>query len=629
MASGGSELTGNHYLSVPRIEHDDAAIPTLTALHSALAGLLAWSGDPLLRPRFRSEGSDLALGGARWERIDRWIPRVRARLGEELELTLTLCAPAGYDPLVRGACIEIEVRNAGSRDRQLEIGLDVSWRETLLHVRTGRPLAAADRLVTSGAEPGLALEVGAVPFAAALALLPGGDASAAFLHVGGERRDIGRLALEHVRAPGAAIRAELVQSLTIGARRSARTAFFLGLGRDRDSAFATAAHLRRLGTETLLREGRFALSQLARKADDPGVNELLNRNLLFNHFFAVGRGLDDDRLHAVASRSPLHGTTAIYSERDALAWTLPALTLNDPLLGRELLLRAFEAFSGAPGQPERYIDGGILAPGRVLDQLLLYPLALDRFVRESDDTSLLDEPLVQDVLREIDGALYDSLHRDVLLARTELLASGDIADFPYPTIGNVLLWAYCGALPRIWRGLEGEPPPAFADAAEEVAAAIWQRCTVPVDGLPVLVSSTNLQGDAAVYDDPAFSLVMLPSLQFCERDDPIWRNTMELLRSPAYPLWRATAAFPGLGARTTPGSGSVAALCCELLGPGRDAALRTLRALQLTDGVAAERYDFEDGSTSGGAHAAALAGFLAWALDRGAPPRARGRRRRA
>lgn len=624
MAAG--ELTGNHYLSLPHIAHGDAAIPSITALHTALAGLVAWSGEPLLRPHFRAGDTILPITDPRWDRVDRWIPRMRTRLSADLEATLIFCAPGGYDPLVRGAFIDIELRNSGGQERTIDVELAVSWQQTRLHVRSARPLGGADRLATLADTPGLALEAGTVPFAAALALLGGVEAR---YHVADAGPDADPMAAEHVARDGATMRADIVQPLRVGARRSVRTTFYLGLGRDRDSALATAAHLRRLGPESLLRQARFALSQLVRKAEDPNLNELLNRNLLFNHFFAVGRGLDDDRLHVVASRSPAHGTTAIYCERDALAWTLPALTLNDPLLAREVLLRAFEVFSGAPGQPERYIDGGILAPGRIIDQLLLYPLALDRYTRETDDPSLVDEPLVQDVLREIDGALYDALHREVLLAGTELLVSGEVADFPYATMGNVLLWAYCRALPRIWRGADDEPPSAFVDAADEVAAAVWQRCTVAVDNAPVLVSSTNLQGDAAVYDDPVFSLVLLPWLQFCEGDDPIWRNTMELLRSPAYPLWHGAGRFPGLSTRTTPDAGSLAGLCCELLGPRRDAALRTLGTLRLTDGVAAERFDFEDGSTRGGPHAAALAGFVAWALDRGAPPRTRTRRRRA
>lgn len=621
----GRELTGNHYIAFPAIGQAGAAIESVTAVHSALAGVLEWAGDPLLRVQVEIDGAPQPLDGLQWERVDRWIPRARARL-QDCELTLTLCAPAGYDPLVRGAFLDVELRSAASRERRVSVSAQVHWSAARLHVRGGRALPDPRRIVASGHTPGLALEVGRVPFGAALAMA-GGEAGTSQL--AGRAPELTPLTGEDelVARGDEALVAALVQEGGLPAKRSTRFTFYLGLGRDRDSALATTRHLRRLGPDGLLRRARFALSQLVRRTEDAGVTELLNRNLLFNHFFAVGRGLDDDRLHAVSSRSPLHAATASFNERDALQWTLPALTLNDPLLARELLVRSYEVFSGAPAQPRRYIDGGILEPGFVLDQLLAYPLALDRYVREADDEPLLDDPIIQDVLREIDSSLYNRLHRDVLLAESELLNAAEACDFPYPTMGNVLLWSYCNALPRIWKGGEGEPPPSFEGAAEEVAAAIWQRCTVDVDGVPVLVSSTNLQGDAAVYDDPTASLALLPYLKFCEAEDPIWRNTMELLRSPSYPLWHGSAKHPGLASRLVPGSAALAALCCELLGPGRERALRTLRSLQLTDGVACELYDPATGSAAGGEHAAALAGFLAWALDRGAPAPPRKKKR--
>ena len=620
------ELTGNHYISFPAIERDGAAVPSVTALHSALAGLVEWQGDPLLACDVRIDGVPQSLRSLEWQRLDRWIPQAHARLDADCELTLTVCAPGGYDPLLRGACIDIELRSTSGRERAVTVALDVHWQAARLHVRSPRSLPGSRRVASTAHAPGLALEVGQVPFGAALAIT-GSDGNPRCT-AGVEGGAV--VALEgdaEVVGDAGPLVGRIEQAGTLPAKRRTRFTFFLGLGRDRDSALATAHQLGRLGAEELLRRGRFALSQLVRRSEDTGLTELLNRNLLFNHFFAVGRGLDDDRLHALASRSPLHGETASFNERDALSWTLPALTLNDPLLARELLMRAFEAFSGAPAQPARYLDGGILEPGFVLDLLLAYPLALARYARDADDESAIDDPVVQDVLREIDGALYDQLHPEVLLAGTELLNPRDPADFPYPTFGNVLLWAYSRALPRVWRGAEGEPPPSFDGAADEVAAAIWQRCTVDVEGLPVLVSSTDLHGQAAVYDDPDASLALLPYLGFCEATDPIWRNTMELLRSGAYPLWHGAAPFPGLATRAAPAEASLAGLCAELLGPGRDRALRTLRSLELEDGVASERYDPQTGRSSAGPHAAALAGFLAWALDRGAPPTKRKRRR--
>jgi hypothetical protein len=63
-----------------------------------------------------------------------------------------------------------------------------------------------------------------------------------------------------------------------------------------------------------------------------------------------------------------------------------------------------------------------------------------------------------------------------------------------------------------------------------------------------------------------------------------------------------------------PAEPSLAALCSDLLTHRKDAALRTLRALKLTDGIASDRYDAATGASAGATHAAALAGFLAWTL---------------
>lgn len=624
----GRELTGNHYLSFPVVEQRGAEIPQVGALHSALAGLLSWRGEPLLRPMLEVDGRAVDLGGLAWERLDRWIPQARGRIDSDCEVTLTLCAPAGYDPLIRGAFLDLQVHSTSARPRTARAVLEVHWRGTDLHVRVGRPLAGDMRLAGCAAVSGLALEVGRVPFGAALAV--GGKDAGARVFAGGEGSELAERQGEWECAgqPGRALVARVMEEAELPAKRTTRFTFFLAVGRDRDSALAGLPHLARLGPDWLLRRGRLALSQLVRKAEHPALTELLNRNLLFNHFFALGRGLDDDRLHAVASRSPLHVPAASFNEREALLWTLPAVTLCDPFLARELLLHAFEVFSGAPAQPARYIDGGILAPGFVLDQLLAYPLALDRFAREAEDESVIADPLVQEVLREIDAALYNRLHREVLLAETELLSTSEPADFAYPTFGNVMLWAYAQALPRIWQAEEGEAPAGFDGAGEEIAAAIWQHCTVGVDGVPVLVSSANLSGDAAVYDDPNASLGLLPYLGFCEPDDPLWRNTMELLRSSAYPLWHGNSPHPGLAGRGTPASASLAALAGELLGPERERAIRTLRALQLADGVASDQYDLITGYTTAGPHAAALAGLVAWALDRGAPAPVRSKRKR-
>src|SRR5690606_29448063 len=151
----------------------------------------------------------------------------------------------------------------------------------------------------------------------------------------------------------------------------------------------------------------------------------LNRNLVFNLFYGLGRAIDDDRLYPIASRSPLCAAAAVFNEREALLWSLPALLLADSHVAREALIRAFEQYSHRPGEHMHYLDGVLLAPGFALGQLCAYVLALDRYVRETRDETILDEPIVQDVLRELDANIFGRLHPETFVCATELLPSGE------------------------------------------------------------------------------------------------------------------------------------------------------------------------------------------------------------
>jgi hypothetical protein len=238
------------------------------------------------------------------------------------------------------------------------------------------------------------------------------------------------------------------------------------------------------------------------------------------------------------------------------------------------------------------------------------------------DANFAEEPLVRQILHELDEACWERLNPEIFLAATEVLPGGERADHPYCSFDNVMLWRLCRSLAKLWPanppatepGARG-PALRLRNADEEVHAAFWQRFTTEVDGLQVIACTSDLSGHTAVYDDPAGSLRLLPFFGFCAEDDPIWSNTMELLHSPAYPLWLGTSRHPGLAGRSRPREASFAALCSDLLSTRRTAALETLRSLELPSGVACETWDPETGRVASGPFAAALAGYLVWALQ--------------
>jgi uncharacterized protein len=619
MTDESAELTGNDYISIPSITRT-CVMDGLTILHGGLGGLIEWTGidadAPLFRPELLVDGAPVSLAVATWRRLDRWIPVFQLNLPDGLALEGTVCAPGGY-PAGRGALLRFELENRGRTNHRIALRLHIIWGSTNLWIATGRRLEGVHRLLFDGSCLCLESRNGRGP---ALALC---STHALALAGGTQPARLGELPAGAVlEAPnGTPLYAMAEQTFTVQPNRRGTACFFIGAGRERDGACASATNLRRAGPDRWLRQARLELARILRAGEDAQRSELLNRNLLFNRYFAVGRGIDDDRLYLIRSRSTRCPAPALFNEREALFWTIPALIVADAGVAREAIFRVFDTFSERAGEYLRYIDSGAYDPAFVLDQLLLYPWIADYYIRTSGDQSLLDEPLLRQVIIEADSALFLRLHAQHMLCSTDLLPSGDVTDHPYPTLGNVLLWVFCDALSRLWTRGADEPPLRFEGAASEVAAAVWQHCTTEVDGIAVLASSANLEGEAAVYDDPAGTLALLPFFGFCPTDDPLWTDTMEFLRSRRYPLWR-DGGVPGLATRSDRAHARLAALCADLLGPAQQEALQRLTRLRFPAGVAAGGYATDGGDVVEPYHAA-LAGFLAWTMPRAQVQRAR------
>jgi uncharacterized protein len=614
-----TDLTGNDYVSISSVRAD-GSLDGVTVLHGAMAGLVEWSGGgpdaPLMRPTVRIDDVAVPIAAARWRRLDRWIPTFTTTLDDGSVVSGMVCAPGSYPP-ARGFLVRIEIENRGRSTRHARIELDVDWQHTRLWIATPRPLSGMNHFHADTEAGLLVLEA------------DGGHGPALAISGSGHTALTAGTGAEVPAAHGTPLRFQLAQMLEVTSQRRAAATFFVGVGRERDGAIAACRTLKRAGADALVRQARLDLSHTLRAAQDHRWAELLNRNLVFCRYFAAGRGIDDDRLYLVRSRSSHCREPGLFNEREALFWTIPALIVADPSIAREAILRALELFSERSGEYLRYLDGGAFDAGFVLDQFMLYPWVLDHYMTATGDTSLGDEPLAQQVILEADTTAFMRLHPQHMLGSTELLPSGEPADYPFPTVANALLRSVSVALDRLPWPAPPEPPARLRGAAAEITAAVWQHCVTEVDGQSVLASSADLEGRAAIYDDPAMSLVLLPFLGFCADDDPVWTGTMEFLRSRRYPLWR-DGRVGGLAGRSDPTTPRFSALCADLLGPAAQDALDRLLRLRLPGGVAAAAYDPASGEGTL-PHDAALAGFLAWALVRAAepPPRAQsGKRRR-
>jgi len=569
------QVTGNHWVSLPCVHPVDGSVHALGVLHrgarsavefAGQADFLDGTGEPLARPVLRVDGArvELAQGGIAWERAFHWLPTFTATVGD-LIVRGTIFAPYGLDADIAGAVYALAVENRGSDTRQVSLALEGTLGHRQVRVRTPRALEDASR-VSAGADGVVILEGANAPGLAALALAGDEECS---VHLRGEE------------APGYAI--ERVTELAPGARVDC--AFYLAAGPERDGAQAILGVLRRRGWRALLAATRDALRALEQSTGAESVDLLVNRNLLFAYFYGVARALDDAQYYLVRSRVPWHPAGVTIRDWEALCWTIPAVQLADPPLARELILRACEVHGYAPGQGTHYFDGTLFEPGFTLEGCAAYAIAVDRYIRDTNDDRIVEEPVLADTLYLSNDDLTARRDKDHPLYHTEVTLGGVPAPLPFTLHGNAVV-AY--ALECLKRTLDEEAAKALQDA-EGVRAAL-RRHFAPGGAKSTFVAASDLGGKVSEHDDPVGSALWLPLYETVERSDSTYRRTAKRITSPEV----------------------LAQQLARLMGPDASEVLGWLRRAALSLGVAAGRVDAEGNATADGGDAP-LAGLLAYA----------------
>jgi hypothetical protein len=566
------QLTGNHWLAIPCIHPADGSIHALGVVHRGARAAVEFAGGAdfvaggapaLLKPVIEIDGRvhDLAAGTMVWERALEWLPTFTCTLGDVV-VRGTIFAPYGRDADLAGAVYAITLESRGEA-RAVRVRLEGTLGHRQLRVRTPRP--ADDASLVSCGSPGLVLlEGSAQPGLAAMAVTADDEAELAI-------------------ADG---RFSLTRMLALPAGGHADTAFFLAAGPERDGAEATVAVLRRRGWRSLLAGTRDALQQLEQSTGSEGVDRLINRNLLFAYFYGVARALDDAHYYLVRTRAPWHSAGVTVRDWDALMWTLPAVQLADAGLARELLLRMCELHGYAPGRGVHYLDGTLFEPGFALEGVAAYPIAVDRYARDTGDGAIVDEPAIGDALYLANDDLRDRRDRRFPLYSSEVTPGNTPVVLSFTLHANA---AAAQALEILRRTLDEETSRSVEDPAA-VRAAIRRHFAPERDQKATLRASIDLVGEYSAEDEPSASAVWLPLYETLDRNDSLYRRTVKAIPRERSALVREIG---------------------RLLGPDAEQVLQWLRHAPLHGGVAAEFVD-DAGVATGNAGDAALSGLLAW-----------------
>lgn len=571
------QVTGNHWLSLPCIHPHDGAIHAVGLLHrgarsavefAGAEGFVDGQGPALARPVIRVDGVEveLARAGIAWERALHWLPTFTSIVGD-LVVRGTVFAPFGQDADIAGAVYTLAFENRGKRPVQLEVGLDGTLGHRQLRVRTPRAAEDAHR-VREAAGGVVILDGVAVPGIAALALAADGDA---------------RVALGDGAAPTYAI----TRALTLGAGERTEQAFYIAAGPERDGAEATVGVMRRRGWRALLTITRDTLRLLEQSTGMDSLDALINRNLCFAYFYGVGRALDDAQFYLVRSRAPWCAWGVTVRDWEALAWTVPAVQLVDPPLARELILRACELHGYAPGRGVHYLDGTLFEPGFTLEGCASYAVATERYIRETGDDQIVEEPILADTLYATSDDLASRRDEQHPLYHTEVTLDRRPAAHPFTLHGNAVV-AY--ALDALSRTLDEEAAAEIQNPAA-VRAALRRHFSVGGEAKSTLAAATDLEGKHDLDDDPVGSALWLPMWEAIERTDSLYRRT----------------------AKRLPETDRLVLRIARLFGPEAGETLEWLRVAPLYQGLAAERVD-ERGAAIGDGGDAALSGLLAYAV---------------
>ena len=526
------------------------------------------TSQPLARLGFSVNGTpvSLARSGLAWERAMEWLPTFTGS-AESLVIRGTVFAPYGRDADTAGAVYAIAVENRGSVDADVTITLDGTLGYRQLRVRTSRPFED-EHVAMQAPDDVVVLKGAALPGLVALAI--GSDGAAEV----------------EVRSEAAAY--SIRRTVRIAPGQHADVAFYIAAGPEQDGAHATVSVMRRRGWRELLSATRDALRDLEQTTGHEALDRIINRNLLLAYFYGVGRALDDAHFYLVRTRTPWHGRGVTFREWESLTWTLPAVQLADSALARELILRACEVHGYSPGSGVRYLDGTLFEPGFCLEGAASYALAVDRYIRETNDDQIVEEPILADTLYLASDDIAARRNAGVPLYATEVAPSGNPAPLPYTLHGNAVA---AQALDVFRRTLDEQTARDVQDP-EAVRAALKRHFSRDREGKPTYASAIDLNGNAVMDDDPLASVYWLPVYDVVDRNESTYRRTVRSASSDHRFLVQQ---------------------CARLLGPEAADVMQWVRRAPLDDGFAAEQTD-DAGRAQGNGGDASVAGLLAHTL---------------
>ncbi len=586
--------TGNTQVSLPQINEQNAAIEDITFLHMGLKGLVDIRGDeqqPLMRPFVKIGRQEQPLTNLFWQRKGYWVPTFNARCGA-LAVLGTILAPVNE----RGFIYRLTYKNTSDTELTAQLGLVGRFASAWHCINEDKQLNGTKKGYHSNWNHSIVLDF--TMGSALFSLAPMAS----------------REVYSDFTAANDAIDYTLSCEITLKPAEEQTLEFFWGIGFEEVASCTSAKEMLRQGWAYEYTRTLKWLKQRAKDFNDDTLNQIYNLNLFFNLFYATGVTIDTEELVLVTSRSPLYYVSAAYWDRDSLLWSFPAVLNADEKHARAMLDYVFTRQIKNVGVHSRYIDGTVLEPGFELDELCAPVLALAAYFKATGDAQYLKQEHIVKGINHILAVLEEKKHPSIHLYETFLQPTDDMHIYRYLTYDNVLVWRILKDISAMFADILPQKLLCELSAqADRVQHAIFAHCVKTEKGKRIFCWSTDLDGHYDIYDEPPGSLQLLAFRGFCQQDDEVFQNTVELIRSGDYQYSFAGFPIAEIGCPHAPHPWILSVANSLILGR-KEHCRDILSKTNMDNGIACESVNEVTGECETGAAFATCAGFLAYAI---------------
>ena len=566
-------LTGNDFIAVPDIS-DTGAIRSINVLSMKENGLIELKGDPFITPSIYIDGK--IAGAVSFIYREYWIPEFRFSCGKA-DVVLTILTPHGH----KGFCMAFSVTSRTDDQIDAEIRFEVSLSHLVHTVNESKEIEVGKKVRKSSWEDDFMIEtfIG-TPFLCFAAM--GENASS---KTGSDN------GFTYVFS----------NQLTAGGQYTG--CMYFGIAFEEVGAVTVCRELLRWGYDRLLMQSVKYIGEHTVRCEDTAYSELLNRNLLFAMHYSLGITFDSEELVCITSRSPHYYVSAAYWDRDSLLWSFPAIARIDISLARRVLDYVVQRQARNTGAHSRYIDGSVLEPGFELDELVSPVIAIDTYIDNGGDRSILEEREVRKLIDKILCGLEKWKDEKTGLYATFLQPTDDMAHYSFLLYDNALVIKAFRILATLFSD------PSYAHDAD----VLHEQCMKYFNVEGEYVWSVDGNGNYDIYDEPPGSLILLPYYGFCTVDDPAYGKTVERINDASYEYSFSGCPFAAAGCAHAPHPWVLSLINEFKVFRSPDALDKLLRA-PMDERIACESIDENTGEAATGRAFATCAGFLACAL---------------